>query len=169
MKNYPERIYGVSGNGIMTLYRKTEVSKLKTKPNLDFGEPYEVISMLEMPDDNIGWRLRDYEDLIKDNNRSIWYSQFSLDFIEKRLNAETIEIWTLDIDNAIKISQERYAKYFPTGNAYDVVSYWDDCDRRVVKPSLLRSEALKLCSDMNKKRKAGSLYSYSVEIHQKIL
>lgn len=164
LKNYPERIYEVQSNGVMTLYLKTDVKYLKTKPNLDLGEPYEPILMLEKPSDDIGWRLRDYESFIKDKNRQIWYTQLSLNYINKQLNAESIEIWTLDIDEAKRISQERYSKCFPTGNAYDVVQYWNDCDRKVIKSQLLRSEAHKLCTDLNNARKIGSLYSYSVEV-----
>lgn len=166
LNNYPERIYSVTGNGILQLYQKTDVKKLRTKPCLDFGEPYECMCMLEMPSDEVGWRLRDYETILKDNKRAIWYSQFSLDFIKERLNAESIEVWTLDIDEAKRISQERYAENFPTGKVYDVISYWDDCDRKVIKSLLFRSEAMKLCSDLNNARKYGSLYSYSVEIHR---
>lgn len=166
LKTYPERFYSVAYNGVMLLHLKIDVKYLTTKPYIEFGEPYEAIRMLEMPSDNIGWRLRNYESEIQDKNRTIWYSQLSLDFINERLNDETIEeIWTLDIDEAKRISQERYAKYFPIGNAYNVVSYWDDCERKIIKSQLLRSDALKLCSDLNNARKVGSLYSYSVEIH----
>lgn len=166
LKTYPKRIYVVHGNGTMTLYLKIDVKYLKTKPYLEFGMPYETIRMLEMPNDDIGWRLRDYETVIQDKNRAIWYSQFSLNYINERLNAESIEIWTLDIEEAKRIFQERYTEHFPTGYAYDVVSYWDDCDRKVIKSQLLRSDAYSLCSELNNSRKIGSLYSYSVEIHR---
>ena len=166
LKTYPKRIYVVHGNGMMLLYLKIDVKYLKPKPYPEFGEPYEEIRMLEMPNDDIGWRMRDYETKIQDKNRTIWYSQLSLDFINERLNAESIEIWTLDIEEAKRISQERYAEHFPTGYVYDVVSYWDDCERKVIKSQLLRSEAYKLCSELNNSRKIGSLYFYSVEIHR---
>lgn len=166
LNTYPERIYAIQGNGLLSLYLMTDVKYLKTKPNLELGQPYESIRMLEMPSDDIGWRLRDYESVLEDKNRAICYSQFSLDFINERLIAESIEVWTLDIEEAERISQERYAEYFPTGNAYDVISYWDDCDRKVVKYNMLRSDAYKLCSELNNSRKAGSLYSYTVEIHR---
>ena len=166
LNTYPERFYSVAGNGVMLLHLKTDVKSLKTKPYPEFGEPYETIRMLEMPSDDIGWRLRDYESEIQDKNRTICYSQFTLDYINERLNAESIEVWTLDMEEAKRISQERYAECFPTGNVYDVVSYWDDCDRKVIKSQLLRSEANQLCHDLNNARKAGSLYSYTVEIHR---
>lgn len=166
IENYPDRIYSVQGSGTLFLYYRVDINKLKTKPNLNYGVPYECIAMLEMPDDNEGWRLRDYESFIQDDNRLIFYSQLSLGFINKMLNAESIEVWTLDIEDAIKISKERYAEHFPTGPVYDVVRYWDDCERTIIRDCLLRSEAQQLCSELNKKRKIGTLYSYSVEIHK---
>lgn len=166
LKTYPNRIYVVHGNGTMILYIKIDVKYLKTKPHPEFGEPYETIRMLEVPNDDIGWRLKDYETEIQDKNRAIWYSQLSLNYINERLNAESIEIWTLDIEEAKRISQKRYSEHFPTGYAYDVVSYWDDCNRKVIKSQLLRSEAYKLCSELNNSRQIGSLYHYSVEIHR---
>ncbi len=61
LKTYPKRIYVVHGNGMMLLYLKIDAKYLKTKPYPEFGEPYEEIRMLEMPNDDIGWKMRDYE------------------------------------------------------------------------------------------------------------
>ena len=76
------------------------------------------------------------------------------------------DIWTLNLDDAIKVSKERYIIHHPHGKAYDVVSYWDDCDRKVLNSEpLLYSEAQELLKICNIKKRYGSLYYYGVEIH----
>lgn len=50
---------------------------------------------------------------------------------------------------------------------YDVVRYWDDCDRKVLnsKP-LTKQEASELYKQEFRPARYGSLYSWAIEIHK---
>ena len=55
----------------------------------------------------------------------------------------------------------------PTGKAYDVVRYWDDCDRTVLnKEPLTYQGAKELYEQEFRSARYGSLYSWTVEIHK---
>ena len=97
------------------------------------------------------------------------YTLLSKKYIAKKLNLEHEfgTIFTLDERKAIAISKATWERKNPIGEAYDVVSYWDDCDRKVVNPKpLLYSEACKLCEKYLSTRSSGSLYYYAVEVHK---
>ena len=150
------------------------LSPQKVKNNIDVDNeftPYGIIRMIE-PFKGQEWTLTDYEPEVEEilnGKKSCVYSSFSLEGINKKLSGsnDDTDYWTEDIDKAIEISIERYKKYHPTGKAYDVVSYWDDCDRQVVnqKP-LIYQEACELCNQKRSTLRSGSLYYYGVEIHR---
>lgn len=172
MNEYPERIYCVIYNGAITLYLRLDPQKVKNNIDVDNEfTPYGVIRMIE-PFKGQEWTLTDYESEVEEilnGKKSCTYSLLSLKKINMRLSGQKniTGFWTVDLDKAIEISKERYKKYHPTGESYDVVSYWDDCDRRVVNPKpLVYQEACELCNQKRSTLRSGSLYYYGVEIHR---
>jgi len=97
------------------------------------------------------------------------YSSLDKDYIAKLINDghEGAATYILDEEKAKTISKETWERKNPIGEAYDVVSYWDDCDRKVINPKpLVYSDARKLCEHYLSTRPSGSLYCYTIEVHR---
>lgn len=167
MLKYPERIYNVHYDGHIILYlRHKHESVCDNKNNTQM--PYAFIGITEAFKGQ-EWTLKDYESEIKEMlSEKCPYSTFSLYELDKHLSdTDNIDYWTEDFDKAVKVSKERYQKYHPTGKSYDVVSYWDDCDRHVLNSEPLSyQDAKELCKKKLSTRQHGSLYHYTVEIHR---
>lgn len=166
MNKYPERLYRVMFDGQLTLYFHLHAKSIKDETR----KPYGIISMTS-PFNGQEWTLKDYEAEVKailsGEKKVCSYSTYSLDEIDRLLSNSDIDYWTDDLDKAIELSKERYKKYHPTGKAYDVVRYWDDCDRTVLnKEPLTYQEAKELYKQEHRPARYGSLYSWAIEIHE---
>lgn len=170
MNKYPERLYRVMFDGQLRLYFRLYAKSIKDETR----KPYGIISMIR-PFNGQEWTLKDYESEVKailsGEKKVCSYSTFSLDELNSLLTKKDIDYcidyWTDDLDKAIEISKEHYKKYHPTGKAYDVVRYWDDCDRTVLnKEPLTYQEAEELYKQEHRTARYGSLYSWAIEIHK---
>lgn len=172
LKTFPDRIYHINYCGYLTVMVKLDRDKINHCVAQENENPYTEIGML-CPYSDEPWQLKDYESNIEhalNGETRVCYSCLSLEGINKHLEGkgehQCSDIWTLNLDDAIKVSKERYAIHHPHGKAYDVVSYWDDCDRKVLNSEpLLYSEAQELLKICNIKKRYGSLYYYGVEVH----
>lgn len=172
-KDFPKRIYDVLWNGNLMMLLRLNPDKLKiSDADVDnVGMPYAYIRMLDCKRGG-KWNLCDCQNKIDEclNGKcKSGYTLLSKKYIAKKLNLghEFGTIFTLDERKAIAISKATWERKNPTGEAYDVVSYWDDYDRKVVNPKpLLYSEACKLCEKYLSTRPSGSLYYYAVEVHK---
>lgn len=172
LQEFPDRIYHVNYSGYLTVMVKLDRNKINYCLVQENENPYTEIGML-CPYSDEPWSLQDYEaDITKVlKAQRVCYSCFSLDLINSMIEStgkyQGSNVWTLDINKAIEVSKERYPIYHPHGKAYDVVSYWDDCDRKVLNAEpLLYSEAQKLLNEYNSTKRYGSLYYYGVEVHK---
>lgn len=170
-KDFPKRIYDVLWNGNLMMLLRLNPDKLKISDVDKVGMPYARIRMLDCKRGE-EWKLTDYQkeiDSCLSDKFKFGYSLLTKAYIAKTLNKEHEfgAIFTLDERKAIAISKATWERKNPIGEAYDVVSYWDDCDRKVVNPKpLLYSEACKLCEKYLSTRSSGSLYHYTVEVHK---
>ena len=170
-KDFPKKIYDVLWNGNLMMLLRLNPDKLKISDVDKVGMPYAYIRMLDCKRGE-EWKLTDYQkeiDSCLSNKCKFGYTLLHKAYIAKKLNLEHEfgTIFTLDERKAIAISKATWERKNPTGEAYDVVSYWDDCDRKVVNPKpLLYSEACKLCEKYLSTRPSGSLYYYTVEVHK---
>ena len=168
MKEYPERLYRVEYNGQILLYFRLHAKSIEDKTR----KPYGIVRMI-LPFNGQEWTLKDYESevkaILKGENTCV-YSTYSLEDLEiflNRTNTDYSDYWTEDLDKAIEVTKERYKKHHPTGKAYDVVRYWDDCDRTVLnKEPLTYQEAKELYKQEHRPARHGSLYSWAIEIHK---
>lgn len=173
LQEFPDRIYHVNYSGYLTIMVKLDRNKINNCLTQENENPYTEIGML-YPYSDEPWQLKDYESNIEhvlNGETRVCYSCLSLEGINKHLEGkgeyQYNDIWTLNLDDAIKLSKERYIIHHPHGKAYDVVSYWDDCDRKVLNAEpLLYSEAQKLLGVYNSTKRYGSLYYYGVEVHK---
>lgn len=165
MKEYPERLYRVMFDGYISLYFNLHAKSIKDKTR----KPYGIIHMIP-PFNGQEWTLKNYEsevEAILKGENTCPYTMYSLNEIDIFLSNTHTGCWTEYLDKAIEISKERYKKYHPTGKAYDVVRYWDDCDRTVLnKEPLTYQEAKELYEQEFRSARYGSLYSWAVEIHK---
>jgi hypothetical protein len=172
LQEFPDRIYTVSHQGWLSVMIKLIPKNIRNCATQEGEMPYTYVSMLCRYSDE-PWSLQDYEaDIAKVlKAQRVCYSCLTLDFINSMIEGTSeyqgSDVWTLDINKAIEVSKERYVIYHPHGKAYDVVSYWDDCDRKVLNAEpLLYSEAQKLLGEYNSTKRYGSLYYYGVEVHK---
>lgn len=172
LQEFPDRIYTVSHQGWLSVSVKLDPKNIRNCAAQEGEMPYAQVSMLCHYSDE-PWSLQDYEaDIAKVlKAQRVCYSCLTLDFINSMIEGtgkfQGSNVWTLDINKAIEVSKERYAIYHPHGKAYDVVSYWDDCDRKVLNAEpLLFSEAQKLLGEYKSTKRYGSLYYYGVEVHK---
>lgn len=170
-KDFPKRIYNVLWNGNLMMLLRLNPDKFKISNVDKMGMPYAYIRMLDCKRGE-KWNLCDYQneidECLNDKYKS-GYTLLSKEYVASKLNLghEFGTIFTLDERKAIAISKANWERRNPTGEAYDVVSYWDDYDRKVVNPKpLLYSEACKLCEKYLSTRSSGSLYYYVVEVHK---
>lgn len=169
-KDYPKKFYNISWNGVLFMLLRLNPDELNIKNVEEDEVPYAHIKMLDCKRGE-EWKLSDYQKEI-DNyllGKVMYCSLLSKEYISKILNEghEGAAIYTLDEEKAKTISKEIWERENPTGDAYDVVSYWDDCDRKIINPRPLPySEAQKLCGKFLETLKAGSLYHYTVEVHR---
>lgn len=166
MKEYPERLYRVEYSGQILLFFRLHAKGIEDKTR----KPYGIVYMIQ-PFKGQEWTLTDYEAEVKailsGEKKVCPYSTFSLDELNSFLTKIDTDYWTEDLDTAIEVSKERYKKYHPTGKAYDVVRYWDDCDRTVLnKEPLTYQEAKELYKQEHRPTRYGSLYSWAIEIHK---
>jgi hypothetical protein len=170
-KDFPKRIYDVLWNGNLMMLLRLNPDKLKISDVDKVGMPYAHIRMLDCKRGE-EWKLTDYQkeiDSCLSDKFKFGYSLLTKEYIAKTLNKEHEfrATFILDERKAIAVSKATWERKNPTGKAYDVVSYWDDCDRKVVNPKpLLYSEACKLCEKYLSTRPSGSLYYYAVEVHK---
>ena len=183
-KDFPKRIYDVLWNGNLMMLLRLNPDKLKiSETDVDnVGMPYAYIRMLDCKRGE-DWKLAAYQKEIDSclsynfkfgyslltNKLKSGYTLLTKAYIAKTLNKEYGfgATFTLDERKAIAVSKATWERKNPIGEAYDVVSYWDDCDRKVVNPKpLLYSEACKLCEKYLSTRPSGSLYYYAVEVHK---
>ena len=170
-KDFPKRIYDVLWNGNLMMLLRLNPDKFKISDVDKAGMPYAYIRMLDCKRGE-EWKLADYQkeiDSCLSDKFKFGYTLLTKAYIAKKLNKvhEFGTIFTLDERKAIAISKATWERKNPIGEAYDVVSYWDDYDRKVVNPKpLLYSEACKLCEKYLSTRPSGSLYYYAVEVHK---
>lgn len=172
-KDFPKRIYDVLWDGNLMMLLRLNPDKLKiSDADVDnVGMPYAYIRMLDCKRGK-KWNLCDYQNEIDEclnGKYKSGYTLLSKKYIANELNKvhEFGTIFTLDERKAIAVSKATWERKNPIGEAYDVVSYWDDCDRKVVNPKpILYSEACKLCEKYLSTRPSGSLYYYAVEVHK---
>lgn len=170
-KDFPKRIYDVLWNGNLMMLLRLNPDKFKISNIDERGMPYAHIRMLDCKRGE-EWKLADYQkeiDSCLSDKFKFGYSLLTKEYIAKILNRghEGAAVYTLDKEIAKGISKTTWERENPIGEAYDVVSYWDDCDRKVVNPKpLLYSEACKLCEKYLSTRSSGSLYHYTVEVHK---
>lgn len=166
MKEYPERLYRVEYNGQILLYFRLHAKCIKDETR----KPYGIVGMIP-PFKGQEWELKDYEAEIKEilsgEVKYYAYPTFSLDELNSFLTKIDTDYWTEDFGKAVELSKERYKKHHPTGKAYDVVRYWDDCDRTILnKEPLTYQEAKELYKQEHRPARYGSLYSWAIEIHK---
>lgn len=133
--------------------------------------PYAYIRMLDCKRGE-KWNLCDYQneidECLNDKYKS-GYTLLSKEYVASKLNLghEFGTIFTLDERKAIAISKANWERRNPTGEAYDVVRYWDDCDRTILnKEPLTYQEAKELYEQEHRTARYGSLYSWAIEIHK---
>ena len=166
MKEYPERLYRVEYSGQILLFFRLHAKSIEDKTR----KPYGIVYMIQ-PFNGQEWTSIDYEVEVKailsGEKKVCPYSTFSLDELNRFLTKIDTDYWTEDLDTAIEVSKERYKKHHPTGKAYDVVRYWDDCDRTILnKEPLTYQEAKELYKQEHRPARYGSLYSWAIEIHK---
>jgi len=156
-KFFPQRMYFVEWNGWLKVYLRLKPTKFDIDNG---GMPYADVNLLDCV---IGedWKIKDEQSAIDeyDQEPKKWYQILSKEYIE--------ENFFLNKDDAISLSQERWKIYSPSGKSWDVVSYWDDCDRKVKNAEPLEyKDAVELCRSYRDKIRHGSLYHYTVEPHK---
>lgn len=170
-KDFPKRIYNVLWNGNLMMLLRLNPDKFKISNVDESGMPYAYVRMQSCKRGE-EWKLADYQkeiDSCLSDKFKFGYSLLTKEYIAKILNKghKGVPVYTLDKEIAKGISKTTWERKNPIGEAYDVVSYWDDCDRKVVNPKpLLYSEACKLCEKFLSTRSSGSLYHYTVEVHK---
>lgn len=166
MKEYPERLYRIMFDGQILLYFRLHAKSIEDETR----KPYGIVRMIH-PFNGLEWALEDYGaeivEILSGVKKDFTYSTYSLSEIDRLLSNSEIDYWTEDLDKAIELSKERYKKHHPTGKSYDVVRYWDDCDRTVLnKEPLTYQEAKKLYKQEHRPARYGSLYSWAIEKHK---
>lgn len=167
---YPQRIYVVPYDGQVSVYVLSDhlpCREEKVWPD-KFGMPYIEYRMLEFRSDD-GWKLIDYEGKITSQEKLTRYCILSLDYIKQHFEGNAPYqyscVWTTDLEEALSLSKERYEEIYPTGKAYDVIKYFDDCDpHRVNSEPLLYSEACELKKKCEEKRRMYD--SWEIKVHK---
>lgn len=170
-KDFPKRIYNVLWNGNLMMLLRLNPDKFKISNVDKMGMPYAYIRMLDCKRGE-KWNLCDcpneIDECLNDKYKS-GYTLLSKEYIATKLNLghEFGTIFTLDERKAIAISKANWEQKNPTGEAYDVVRYWDDCDRTILnKEPLTYQEANELYRQESRPARYGSLYSWAVEVHK---
>lgn len=170
-KDFPKRIYNVLWNGNLMMLLRLNPDKFKISNVDEMGMPYAHVRMLGCKRGE-EWELTDYQKEIDDclsDKFKFGYSLLTKEYIAKILNEghEGAVVYTLDKEIAKGISKTTWERENPTGKAYDVVRYWDDCDRTILnKEPLTYQEAKELYEQEHRTARYGSLYSWAIEIHK---